>query len=93
MITFRGADCKVVKGTYPNGRTGLQLFDIEDGSPMCKPTVNIPDVDVPDGHVLIKNYSECKGVLNALVEGGVVQPTGETVKLDFVSIPICKLLI
>jgi hypothetical protein len=45
----------------------------------------------PLGWEKSQNYSECEGMLAALTEAGVVQPTGQTVRSGFVDVPVCEL--
>ena len=92
-VNFMGFDCVVQKTNYGNnGRTALQLFDLTDGAPVATATVNIPDVELGENEVLIKNYSENEGMLEALEKGGIVSRTGESISNGFVTIPIAKLL-
>ena len=67
----------------------LSLVD-EEG-PVATATVNLPDVPLGKNQVLIKNWSENEGMLDALVAAGVVKPTGETVRSGFVEVPVCEL--
>ncbi|WP_435008078.1 DUF4313 domain-containing protein [Tundrisphaera lichenicola] len=90
-LRFRDWDCTVQKRQYDNGRPALQLVDAEDGSPIAKATVNLPDVPLGKNQVLIKSYAENEGLLEALTEAGVVKPTGQTVRSGFVEIPVCEL--
>ena len=43
-VRFKQWDCIVRKREYGNGRPALELVDAEDGSPIAKATVNLPDV-------------------------------------------------
>jgi hypothetical protein len=90
-VRFRDWVCLVRKRQYDNGRLALQLIDAEDGSPIATATVNLPDVPLGKNQVLIKNWSENEGVLEALVAAGVVTPTGQTVRSGFVEVPVCEL--
>ena len=82
MLRFKQWDCDVILGQYENGRAALQLLDHETGEPICKATTNIPCIEVPDGHVLIKDYAENEGVLQALIEAGYISwPRVEYFKL------------
>jgi hypothetical protein len=90
-VLFLGEQCSVVKTSYATGGVALQLR-CEDGEPMCTATVNIQHV-VPDGHVLIKDWSENQGVLAALIEAGIVEDTGKTVTTGFVTANMVRLLV
>lgn len=90
-VRFKSWDCIVQKRQYGNGRTALELVDAEDGSPIAKATVNLPDVALGRNQVLVKSYSENEGMLEALVAAGVVKPTGETIRSGFVEVAVCDL--
>ena len=100
-VKFNVWNCEVIKKQYQNGRVALQLIAIADdmdndvykGEPIAMATVNLPEVELADGEVFIKDYSENEGMLEALENAGVVKFTGQYVKSGFVIIPICKLLI
>ncbi len=91
-VHFRHWVCVIRKCEYGNGRVALKLVDAEDGSPIATATVNLPDVPLGKNQVLIKNYSENEGMLDALVAAGVVKPTGKTIRSGYVEVPICELL-
>lgn len=101
IVNFLGCDCEVVKHKYNNGRTALELViakddeerDLFKGEPMTMATVNIPMANLEADEVVIKDYSENEGVLEALVKAGVVKDTGKIIATGFVTCPVCKLLI
>ena len=82
----------LVKKTYPNGRVAL-IHQGKDGSMITKVTTNIPEIELADGEVIIKNYSENEGILEALIGQGVVSQPIRFIKSGFISFPIVKLLI
>jgi hypothetical protein len=94
LVLFAGEYCTLSYATYDNGRIAIRLV-CQNGEPMATATVNVPGVNVPDGHVIIKDYSENEGMFKALVEAGVIG----AIPLDYVRIsqwveaPICKLLV
>lgn len=100
QIKFKSWNCKLEKTQYRNGRTALELVafendeenEIYEGEPIATCTVNIPDIELEADEVCIKNYSENEGMLEILVNAGIVKPTGIYVETGFVSIPICKLM-
>ena len=67
-VRFKQWDCIIGKGKYGNGRIALQLIDANDGSMVAVATVNLPDVELNPGEIIIKNYSENEGMLNTLYE-------------------------
>jgi hypothetical protein len=56
-----------------NGRRSVQLIDAEDGCPFMTVTVNVPEVNIGDDEVIVKNYSENEGVLDFLIQNGLVR--------------------
>ena len=56
---------------YENGRTAIRLT--QDGMPYAMATINDPDIWLEKGQVLIKNYSENEGIVDALVEARIVE--------------------
>ena len=90
-VKFRKWNCKPVKAFYGNGRIAIQLIDAEDGEPIATATINIPDEDIKDDEVIIKDYSENDGMLNALLEADIIEPAHRVTSSGFISvIPICK---
>ena len=91
-VKFKVWDTIVRREEYANGRTALVLVDALDGSPIATASVNLPDVELAEDEVCIKDYSENEGMLDALVREGIVSETVRHVPSGFVTIPICKLL-
>ena len=85
--------CEVLKMAYGNGRAAIQLSDPETSEPICTASVNVPDIDVPEGHTFIKNYSENEGVLEELIEHCIIEKPIQMISNGFVDIPLCKVLI
>jgi len=92
-VTFRDFKCFVMKDKYKTAdRNAMILKDQEDGSMVAVASVNVSGTDLADDEILIKDYSENEGMLDALVGAGYVMDTGKKVRSGFVEIPICKLL-
>lgn len=91
-MKFAGVQCDVVVRSYPNGRTALVLLSAENGMPVAVGTLNLPEVSLEAGEVLIKNYSENEGMLDALVTAGIVEDTGRCARSTFIDAPICRLV-
>lgn len=90
-VTFNNYNCAIQFGKYNNGRIALTLVDLADGSPVAVATVNLPEVDVPEGYVLIKDYSENEGMFKQLYKQGIV---GFPIQFaGNISAPLCPLLI
>lgn len=91
-VKFKDWDCKVVLGTYPNGRTAIQLQDIETGMPIASATINVPYWDLQDDQVIIKDFHENKGMLACLKEAGVITSELAVVPLPYAAGHVCGLL-
>lgn len=89
-VEFLGKKLKVDKFKYRNDRVALELT--YRGQSWVMATTNLPDEVLCIDEVIIKNYSENEGVVDALINAGVV---GAVVRYaqDNRMFPICKLLI
>lgn len=83
---------ELAKGSYSNGRTAIELIDAEDGCPVMVATINVPEVELAEGEIIIKNYSENEGVLEFLQENEIVGPVKRSIGTGFVSCPVVDLL-
>lgn len=95
-VTFRGWRCRVEKQQYHQGgvdRIGLLLKDIHTGEPVAVATVNIPEISLAPGEVIVKDYSENEGMLDTLVAAGVVSTPSRAVQLRYVTVYVCTCLI
>ncbi|MCI0458332.1 MAG: DUF4313 domain-containing protein [Gemmataceae bacterium] len=91
-VQFSDFECEVRLETYQsNGRPALLLVDAKDGEEVAVATVNVPEVPLAKNEVLIKDYSENRGMLKALQSAGVVEPTGRVAESGFARLPVCKL--
>lgn len=91
-ILFRGMSLSIHIKEYANGRTAICLFT-ENGEPYMVATVNMPEIKLDDDEVIIKNYSENTGILDALISSGIISAPVHFVDTGFVFSPICKLII
>jgi hypothetical protein len=75
---------------YNNGGTAIELYN--DEGPYATATKWIPGL--AEGEVAIKDHCENQGVLNGLVEAGIVAKPHRTYPLPFGrdELQICKLL-
>lgn len=93
-IKFKEWNCNIELGTYTNGRTSIALNEIGTGEPVIVATVNIPTyADLKPNEVLIKNYSENHGIMNALIIEGVISKPIHKFKHGFITVNVCELLI
>lgn len=68
----------------------LKLYD-ENNFPQLVVTVFVEGVDVPGGHILIKSWSENKGLFEALLAARVVESVATLVPTGHVKAHLCKL--
>jgi hypothetical protein len=92
-VIFRRWECRLEFRKYFDGHTAIMLVDANNGGEVAMATVNVPEVQLKANQILIKDYSENAGMLDALSEAGIVKPTGEFVHFGFVAIPVCDLLV
>jgi hypothetical protein len=93
IINFRGLTCTIRKSQYINGRTALQLIDVNDGMQVAMATVNIPEEKIEEDEVIIKNYSENEGLFMELYAKGVVGKCARFAYSGHIVAPIAKLLL
>lgn len=72
-ITHSGYDCKVLFGRYYNGNNAIKLVDVEDGELVATVSVN-GVMELHESAVGIKTWSENEGIVQSLVDGGVIEP-------------------
>lgn len=92
-IKFKDWNCILTKEMYQNNqRVALVLIHETEGDVVAYATVNVPEYPMNNDEVLIKDYSENEGMLQTLVDAGVIsEPTG-TIQHGFVILYVCKLL-
>lgn len=84
-------DVIIQRKRYSNGRLALEIIDVEDGCPVMVATVNIPEANLKPDEVIIKNYSENEGVLEFLIENGIVSEPVRHIPSGWVTFPIVKI--
>lgn len=95
MITFKppysdeSVTVYLQRKNYVSGNICLNLIDARDHYPYMCATVNVDGLQ--ENEVAIKNYSENEGILDVLVDEGIVKPPHRHIKSGFVIIPICEL--
>jgi len=79
-----------------NDRLAIELWELDESGrpsePFYRATVNVPEAYVPEGHVLLKGWSENLGLPQAMVEAGIVELTGVKVPTGMVEAEEAKLL-
>ena len=89
-VKFRSWECELKFGYYENGRIAIQLIDAFDKSRVAVATVNVPEIELEEGEIIIKNYTENEGMLEALCDAGIIEPVREE-PTGLTSVNICKL--
>jgi hypothetical protein len=91
-IKFKHWNCEIVLTKYKNnGRTCIQL--VNNGELVLVATTNLEDIGLSVQEVIIKNYSENKGIYEVLLENGIIGPVKRFVENGFVKFYICDLKI
>ena len=71
-VEFAGYKCHAAVNKFVGGALAIQLYDIEDNSPVARATFN-PEEPVPKGHVAVKVWSENEGMDKALIDAGIIE--------------------
>lgn len=79
--------CIFQVGRYPNGNLAVEIWSQTEG-PVNRVTVN-PDVPLSDDMIAIKDYSENEGMVESMVELGIIiEPAFMTIQSGWVEIPV-----
>lgn len=89
-VKFKEHTCEAVFGKYANGRVSITLVD--SGETIAIATVNLVDSCIESDEVIIKDWSENKGMLDALIKAGIVAEPDKYEQTGHVIAFICKLL-
>lgn len=92
-VTFLGEECNVMISRFAStDRIALYLED-SMGCPMTRISVNMPDAEMADDETAIKNHSENEGILQILIDAGIVSEPVRYIKGGWVEFPVCKVLV
>lgn len=94
-ITTKYIDEEVVvkKSTYEeNGRLCLRLQST-DGEALMTVSSNLGEFEIANDSIFVKTYSENEGVMEALIEAGVLTEPKGSVSSGFCDFPICRVLV
>lgn len=59
------------------------IVDGEYGpEPLAVATVNLPDVELADGCILVKDWAENEGMFESLIDAGVIEDSGDSVEVN-----------
>jgi len=90
-IFFGGYACEMQLDHYTNGNKCISLVDTRDGSAVATATVNLDGVELSANEVMVKDYSENKGMLAALRDSKVVENIVDVMQSGYVDIPVVTL--
>jgi len=90
FVDLKLSSVKFQYAKYANGRIAIMATD--EGAPLCKCTVNIPETPIADDEVIIKDYSENEGVLQDMIELGIILAPRKMINTGYGCSAICKLL-
>ena len=93
LVHFKQWTCKIRVKYYGNGRTALQLNDHEKREVIAIATVNIPNEPQEEDEIFIKDWAENEGMVDALVNAGVIYPPSRRIPTGHVSAAVAKLKI
>ena len=93
MITIYGFSCVPVFRRYADNDRIAIVLRTPEGEPVATATINQPGFNLEPDQVLIKDYAENQGILNALVNAGIIEDTGISVPVGHAEARLCRLLI
>ena len=91
-IRYKGETLTVTFPRFHNGRIAIQLMDAE-GYPYMRCGINVPEIDVKEDEVVIKDYSECVGMHLVLSTARIVSIEGKEYTNGNCRVIVCKLLV
>ena len=89
-MKHKGKSLRVQYSKYGNGQNAILLDYASNGQSYKVASVAI-DQPLQSDEVAIKNYSENEGILETLLESGIIATPHRFISSGFVQIPICKM--
>lgn len=80
-VQFRNWDCYIVTGNYFDGQLSIHLESETDG-PIATASTYLEELPLSGNKTWIKTWSENQGILEALVDAGVVKEMGVHVEVN-----------
>ncbi|MCA9178404.1 MAG: hypothetical protein KDB14_28280 [Planctomycetales bacterium] len=91
-VRFGGWNCRVVLQSYADGQHPLlRLIDVDDMASVARATVHLPGAELAEDELLVKDYAENEGVLEALIAAGLVEPTGRHISTECASLDVARM--
>lgn len=81
-----GEEVFIEFGKYVDGTPAIEIFSETEG-PVATATVNLSGYNISPapGHVIIKDYSENEGMVEALIAAGIITERGEGFSFGFIT--------
>jgi hypothetical protein len=76
---------------YGNGNPALEIKSAY-GETLVRASVNPPEI-LPEGYICIKDWSENEGILDVLLDEGIISHPVRWIPSGYVNIPVCKILV
>ena len=87
-------ELEVERAMYANGQNAILLYEEGELYMTATVAVNVPGAPFypidEETEVVIKNYSENEGIIEALVDGGIIEKPHATIKMNFVTLYVAK---
>ncbi len=91
ITTPLGEPVTVRTDRYARGGLAVELFGADD-EPYTVVSVNVEGVSLADDEFVFKTYSENAGLLEVMLEAGVIETVGRSVEVGMAGPqPICRL--
>lgn len=94
-IKTKYIDCKNCSLHFSNHLDGSIALTIQDeyGNPLINVTKFLIENIFGEDKILIKNYSENEGILECLIDKGIIKHTGKIIAIRNIELHVCDLLI
>ncbi|MDI6789932.1 MAG: hypothetical protein QME44_04485 [Thermodesulfobacteriota bacterium] len=89
--TYIKRDVKFIPGKSPNRRLVITLVNPVTYEPEAKATVNVPEAELSEDEIIIKDWSENEGMLEFFLDNGLAIDTGRTVGTGQVIASVVKI--
>ena len=89
-MKHKGKSLRATYSKYGNGQNAILLDYASNGQSYMVASVAL-DHPLQSDEVAIKNYSENEGILETLLESGIIATPHRFISSGFVQIPICKI--
>src|SRR5687767_9129052 len=92
IVNFKKWICTVSLASYDNNRVAILVNELTTGDPILIATVNLPEQELEEDEVFIKDWSENAGIYETLVRAGLILRYQSWVNLGGCNAYRCKLV-